>query len=88
MKNTRVKLPLFSLFVLLITFPMTSFAYLDPGTGSIILQGIIGAIAIGMATGRIWWYKFKQIFSATKDPLEEDVDGNAEFRTKDQESEH
>ena len=86
MQNTTVKLPIFGLFLLLITFPLPSFAYLDPGTGSIILQGIIGAIAIGMATGRMWWYKFKQIFSATKDPLEE-VEGEAEIRTKDQKSE-
>jgi hypothetical protein len=87
MQYTIVKLPIFGLFLLLVTFPLPSFAYLDPGTGSIILQGILGAIAIGMATGRMWWYRFKQIFSATKDPLEK-VEGEAEFRTEDEKSEH
>tara|TARA_B100000780_G_C20840941_1_gene334191 strand:- start:339 stop:533 length:195 start_codon:yes stop_codon:yes gene_type:complete len=39
-----------------------SFAYLDPGTGSIILQTIIALLAAGMATISIWWQKVKNIF--------------------------
>ena len=76
------------MYLLLMTFPMVSFAYLDPGTGSIILQGIIGAIAIGMATGRIWWYRLKEFFSPTKTPLEEDDEVKPEFANKDQTSDH
>jgi len=36
-----------------------SFAYLDPGTGSIILQAILGFIAAAIATLSIYWNKFK-----------------------------
>jgi hypothetical protein len=43
-----------------------AFAYLDPGTGSIIVQGIIGAIAGGLVVGRMYWHKFKAFFSRTK----------------------
>lgn len=43
-----------------------AFAYLDPGTGSIIVQGIIGAIAGGLVVGRMYWHKFKGLFSRTK----------------------
>lgn len=43
-----------------------AFAYLDPGTGSIIIQGIIGAIAGGLVVGRMYWYKFKGLFSSSK----------------------
>ena len=36
-----------------------SFAYLDPGTGSIILQAIIGFIAASIVTLSFYWNKFK-----------------------------
>ena len=50
-------------FVLIILYPSTSYAYLDPGTGSILLQAILGAIAAGFMTINIWWQKFKKFFS-------------------------
>ena len=36
-------------------------AYLDPGTGSIILSAIIGAIAAGVTFLKIYWYKFLKL---------------------------
>ena len=32
-------------------------AYLDPGTGSLILQGVIGSIAGGLVVLRAYWAK-------------------------------
>tara|TARA_B100001741_G_C16354287_1_gene505548 strand:+ start:460 stop:675 length:216 start_codon:yes stop_codon:yes gene_type:complete len=49
--------------ILIFLIPSTSYAYLDPGTGSIILQAIIGAIAAGLMTIKIWWQKFKILLS-------------------------
>lgn len=46
-----------------IIFPSNAFAYLDPGTGSIILQAILGFIAATIATVSIYWTKFKTIIS-------------------------
>ena len=46
-------------------------AYLDPGTGSIILQGIIGGVAAGAAVIGIYWQKVKAMFSSEKPPLED-----------------
>ena len=43
-----------------------AFAYLDPGTGSIIIQGIIGAVAGGLVVGRMYWHKFKSFFARSK----------------------
>ena len=40
-----------------------AYAYLDPGTGSIILQAIVGFIAATAATVSIYWTKFKSIIS-------------------------
>jgi hypothetical protein len=34
-------------------------AYLDPGTGSIILQAILAFIAGAAATASLWWLNFK-----------------------------
>lgn len=41
-------------------------AYLDPGTASLILQGIIGAIAAGIVTLGIYWRKFTGLFRRKK----------------------
>jgi hypothetical protein len=37
-------------------------AYLDPGTGSIILQAILGAIAAGFSYCVFYWNKVKNFF--------------------------
>ena len=39
-----------------------SHAYLDPGTGSIILQTILALFAAGIATISVWWQKVKFFF--------------------------
>ena len=52
---------IFTIFYLM--FPHQAHAYLDPGTGSLILQAII-AVFIGMAvTGRLWYRRFKAFIS-------------------------
>ena len=38
-----------------------SFGYIDPGTGSIILQAILGFIAAAIATLSFYWDKFKML---------------------------
>ena len=48
---------------ILIIFPTKAFAYLDPGTGSIILQAILGFIAATIASISIYWAKFKSLIS-------------------------
>lgn len=37
----------------------SAYAYIDPGTGSIIIQGIIGFVAAALATIKIYWQKIK-----------------------------
>ena len=43
--------------------PTIAYAYLDPGTGSIILQAIIGFIAATITAISVYWIKFKSIIS-------------------------
>lgn len=42
-------------------------AYLDPGTGSIILQAIIGAIAGGLVALRVYWDRIKSFLKRRND---------------------
>lgn len=45
-------------------FTSPAYAYLDPGTGSIILQGLLAGIATAMAIAGMFWQRIKSIFSS------------------------
>ncbi|MFK7730014.1 MAG: hypothetical protein AB8B48_00180 [Pseudomonadales bacterium] len=68
------------LAMLVLLQPATAFAYLDPGTGSMILQGLIAAIAVAGVTIRTYWYRIMQFFG--KEPpqtgLLDDLDDDLE----------
>lgn len=57
-------------FLLLILFPTAAFAYLDPGTGSFIIQGIIGAVVGGAFVIKLYWKRVKA--ALTGKPIEEE----------------
>jgi hypothetical protein len=46
--------------VLFLTTP--AYAYLDPGTGSILLQGLIGGIAAGVTVISMYYQRIKAFF--------------------------
>lgn len=43
-----------------------AYAYIDPGTGAIILQAILAAFAAGLVTIKIYWNKLKNFFKKKK----------------------
>jgi hypothetical protein len=45
--------------ITLLIVPQTAYAYLDPGTGSMLLQGLIALIAGIVSTGAIYWRHMK-----------------------------
>lgn len=47
-------------FVFLSSLP--AYAYLDPGTGSLIFQGVIAAVSAILITGRIYWTRIRSWF--------------------------
>lgn len=49
-------------------------AYIDPGTGSLIVQGIIGAIAAAGITLKLYWHKLKIFFFKDKQDAIESTD--------------
>ena len=49
-----------------------AFAYLDPGTGSMLLQVILGGIAaVGVAL-KLFWHKIRVALGFSKKPATED----------------
>ena len=66
---------LFTLLIL-ITCSQQAAAYLDPGTGSMILQGIIAGIAVVGFTIKSYWYKIRGFFgkSGSTSLLDEEED--------------
>ena len=59
---------------LLLLSSTNAWAYLDPGTGSMIIQGIIAGIAMAGFTIKTYWYKIRAFFnkSAEGSLLEEE----------------
>jgi hypothetical protein len=55
--------------ILLVLLPgllyvVPAYAYLDPGTGSIILQSMLASIAAAAALGSMFWQRIKAFFSS------------------------
>ncbi|MFK7897001.1 MAG: hypothetical protein AB8G23_14245 [Myxococcota bacterium] len=42
-------------------------AYLDPGTGSMVLQVILGGVAGAMVIGKLYWARFKSLLGLSSD---------------------
>ena len=48
-----------------------SYAYLDPGTGSIILQSFLAGVAVAIGFVRLYWQRFKAFLSSLTGPTGE-----------------
>ena len=74
--NTSVSnLKFLFLFFCLIAYTSPAYAYLEPGTGSMLIQGLIGGVAMVMSFLSIYWQKVKAFFSKNEsdtDTAEED----------------
>ena len=56
----------------LFVFPAQAYAYLDPGTGSMILQGIIGGLAAAAVVAKLYWHRLLRFFGFRKDSSPDD----------------
>ena len=63
MKPNAVSIACLGLSALLLQTAPAS-AYLDPGTGSMMLQAIIGGIVAAGVVGRLYWYRLKASVSS------------------------
>lgn len=62
--NVKIKATLLVLGVSII-FVEPAWAYLDPGTGSMIIQGLIAGITGGIVVLRLYWAKVKSFFAGS-----------------------
>lgn len=54
------------LLTALLALPFEAAAYIDPGTGSLILQGLIAGLAAAAVAIRAYWYRLKAFFRGDK----------------------
>ena len=63
MNGTRISMALVGCIVL----AEPSYAYLDPGTGSIILQSLLAGIAVTIGVLRLYWHRCKAFLSGLRE---------------------
>jgi hypothetical protein len=64
-----------------LTATIPAYAYLDPGTGSMLLQLMLGGVAVAMIVGKLYFQKLTDIFRGNtqtdqNDASEEQEDTN------------
>jgi hypothetical protein len=52
--------------ILLLGFPSRADAYLDPATGSIVLQVVMGGILAALAATKLYWNRLRLLFRRDK----------------------
>ena len=57
----------------ILLFANEAHAYIDPGTGSLIIQMIAGAFLASLMTVKLWWYRMTGFFTKVFRP--EDKEG-------------
>ena len=74
--QVKSKLAISTVTVLLaiMLFPPRAHAYIDPATGSYVLQIVIAGIAAGAFALKMFWGRIKSLFSANSTSKEPDKD--------------
>ena len=65
----------FAAVLMMLTFVESAQAYIDPGAGSLLFQGLIGGIAAGLALATAYWKRLKLVFlsrGSTRSKAEDD----------------
>jgi len=60
MKNLKTFTCVASFFLFFGTFFTDAYAYIDPGSGALFIQIIIGALVGASITLKLYWYKIKE----------------------------
>ncbi len=65
------------LWMILISCNQQVIGYIDPGTGSIVLQAVVGAIAGIAIAVRLFWYRILKFFGIKKHQALDDEEQDA-----------
>ena len=63
-KKTRI---LFVILAWITVFPSEAFAYLDPGTGSLLVQTLVAALAAAGYALKLYWSRIRLFFRRPAD---------------------
>jgi len=55
------------LFLFIVIFPTPAMAYIDPGSGSMLLQLILGGVAGLFIIFKLYWYRFLTFLGIRKE---------------------
>lgn len=58
--------------------------YIDPGTGSAVLQGLLGALAALALTFKLWWHKFLVLIGVRKPSQRTESEAGQSHRESDE----
>lgn len=61
--------------------PNTAYAYIDPGTGSALIQGLIGALAAIIISLKLYWHKLLKFLGIRK-PINENKEEESNNKKK------
>ena len=54
-------------FLIIVTFPAPAMAYIDPGSGSMLLQLILGGVAGLLVIIKLYWYRILTVLGLRKE---------------------
>ena len=60
-------------FITLFSITEPAFAYLDPGTGGMLIQIILGGVAGLAVAGKLFWHQLKSFFRFGRSDKSDDV---------------
>ena len=72
MNRSRALLFPLLLVCLLVLAPASAHAYIDPGTGSFVIQGIIAAVVGAGFAIKMFWHRIKAFLTGKPMPTEAD----------------
>ena len=58
------------------TLPREAHAYLDAGTGSLLIQVLIASVAAALIAVRAYWTRIKDLFGGNSPEADGDIEGN------------
>lgn len=63
---------------MLVLMAESAHAYIDPGTGSALIQGLIAVVAAVGITCRLYWHRLLRFFGLKRDEADDDLVGDQE----------
>lgn len=70
MKTKYIVFAVAASFYTNLLFVNVAYAYLDPGTGSALLQGVLAALAAIAVTAKLYWHRLLRFFGIRKTKIE------------------